>query len=274
MFVYAVPTFKTSANNPICNVGLFSNLDTTTSVLLLCIQRSSLFNQKMRVDKSGNFKDHYFVRCDYCNKKSHPHQVLNFPVFVDWMKNHILECDNSSQGTKEPMADKDLTIDFGKMKVSHFNAWHTTVFRYLQAVQSSSCKGGCDDVYFTRLLQEKDEVSMHHFYSSVGVELMQQDGALEKKNKLELTQVRNAARTLLPLTGDGPHWILQDTKRKCYHFDKLQVLKMYDSFAVAMVQNESRPIQADPLWRTKHQEKSKIFLKTVAKYSSIQFPAR
>jgi hypothetical protein len=76
--------------------------DTNMSVLLLCIQRSSLFNKKMRVGESGSFKDHYFVRYDYCNKKSHPHQVLNFPVFfVDWMTNHILECDNISQGTKE-----------------------------------------------------------------------------------------------------------------------------------------------------------------------------
>jgi hypothetical protein len=33
-------------------------------------------------------------------------------------------------------------------------------------------------VYFTKLLQEKNEVTMHQFYSSVGVELMQKYGAL------------------------------------------------------------------------------------------------
>jgi hypothetical protein len=70
---------------------------------------------------------------------------------------------------------------------------------------------------------------MHHFYSSIGVELMQKDGPLEKKNKLELTQVRSVAQPLLPLTVDGPHWILQDMQRKFYHFDKLQGLKMYDN---------------------------------------------
>jgi hypothetical protein len=46
--------------------------DTPMSVLLLCIQRSSLFNRKMRVGEGASFKDHYFVRCDYWNKKSHP----------------------------------------------------------------------------------------------------------------------------------------------------------------------------------------------------------
>jgi hypothetical protein len=56
--------------------------DTTLSVLLLCIQRSSLFNQKMRVGEGASFKDQYLFRCDYCNTKSHPHEVLNFPVFL------------------------------------------------------------------------------------------------------------------------------------------------------------------------------------------------
>jgi hypothetical protein len=46
---------------------------------------------------------------------------------------------------------------------------------------------------------------MHHLYSSVGVELMQQYGALKKKEDLELPKVRSVARALLPLTGDGPH---------------------------------------------------------------------
>jgi hypothetical protein len=76
------------------------------------------------------------------------------------------------------MVDKDLTIDFGKMKVAHFDAWDTTVCRYLQVIWSSSCKGSCGDVYFTKPMQKKDEVSMHQLYSSIGVELMQQYGAL------------------------------------------------------------------------------------------------
>jgi hypothetical protein len=101
--------------------------------------------------------------------------------FVDWMTNHILECENSAQETKALVADKDFTIDFAKMKVFHFDAWDTAVSRYLQAVRSSSCKGGCDDVYFTKLLQEKNEDSMHQLYSTVGVELMQQYGTLQKK---------------------------------------------------------------------------------------------
>jgi hypothetical protein len=82
----------------------------------------------MRVDEGGIFKDHYFAICDYCNKKSHAHQVLNFlGFFVDWMTNHILECDNSSQRTKEVVVKKDHTIEFGKMKVSHFDAWDAIV---------------------------------------------------------------------------------------------------------------------------------------------------
>jgi hypothetical protein len=118
----------------------------------------------MRVGEVDSFKDYYLVRCDYCNEKSHPNEVLNFPVFfVDWITNHILECDNSSQETKELVADKDLTIDFAKNKVAHFNAWDTTVCRYLQVVGSSSCKGVCGDVYLTKLLEEKNEVSMHQF---------------------------------------------------------------------------------------------------------------
>jgi hypothetical protein len=50
--------------------------DTTMSVMLLCIQRSSLFRHKMRVGEGDIFKDHYFIRCDYCSKKSHPHHVM------------------------------------------------------------------------------------------------------------------------------------------------------------------------------------------------------
>jgi hypothetical protein len=131
----------------------------------------------MTVGEGGRLKEHYYIRCDYCNKKSHPHQLLNFPVFfVDWMTTHLLECDNNTQGKKELVADNDLTIDFGKMKVAHFDAWDTTVSRYLQAVRSSSCKGDCGD-----------KVSMHNFYISVGVEPMQQDSALEKMDKLDLT---------------------------------------------------------------------------------------
>jgi hypothetical protein len=141
------------------------------------------------------------------------------------MTNHILECDNSAKETKELVADKDLTIDFAKMKVPNFDAWDTTICRYLQAVLLSSCKGGCGGVQFTKLLQEKNDVTIHQFYSSIGVELMQQYGALQKKD-LELTQVRSVSRMLLPLTGDGPHWISQDMKRKCYHFDQVQVLKI------------------------------------------------
>jgi hypothetical protein len=40
---------------------------TTLIVLLLCIQRSSLFNQKVRVGEGegASFKDHCLVRCDY-----------------------------------------------------------------------------------------------------------------------------------------------------------------------------------------------------------------
>jgi hypothetical protein len=44
--------------------------DTTLSVLMLCIQRSSLFNQKVRVGEGASFKENYFLRCDYCNKKA------------------------------------------------------------------------------------------------------------------------------------------------------------------------------------------------------------
>jgi hypothetical protein len=42
-----------------------NNTDTKMSVLL---------KQKIRVGEGGNFKDHYFVRCDYSNNKSHAHK--------------------------------------------------------------------------------------------------------------------------------------------------------------------------------------------------------
>jgi hypothetical protein len=88
--------------------------------------------------------------------------------------------------------------------------------------------GGCGDVSFAKLQHGKTEVTMHHYYSKVGVELMQKDGALEKKERLKKTQVRSVARSLLPLTSVGPHWILQDMHRKCYHFTNADVWKMYD----------------------------------------------
>jgi hypothetical protein len=41
--------------------------DTTMSVLRVCIQRSYLFNTKVRDDSDGDFNHQYFVRCDFCN---------------------------------------------------------------------------------------------------------------------------------------------------------------------------------------------------------------
>jgi hypothetical protein len=46
---------------------------------------------------------------------------------------------------------------------------------------------------------------MHHYFSKVGVQLMQENGALQKQEKINLTQVRSGARGLLPLTSVGPH---------------------------------------------------------------------
>jgi hypothetical protein len=126
------------------------------------------------------------------------------------------------------IADRDLTVTFGKIKISHYDGWDETVSRYLHAVRSSYCRGGCGDVYFSKLQHGKTEVAMHHYYSKVGVELMQKDGALEKKERLKKTKVRSVAGSLLPLTSVGPHCILQDMHRKCYHFTNADVLKMYD----------------------------------------------
>jgi hypothetical protein len=83
-------------------------------------------------------------------------------------------------------------------------------------------------VFFAKLQHNKTEVIMHHYFSKVGVQLMQENGALEKKEKINLTQVLSVARSLLPLTSVGPHWILQDMHIKCYHFVNNDVLKMYD----------------------------------------------
>jgi hypothetical protein len=52
--------------------------NTTMSVLLVCIQRSSLFNKNVRDDSDGDFKHHYFVRCNFCNTTSEPHEIKNF----------------------------------------------------------------------------------------------------------------------------------------------------------------------------------------------------
>jgi hypothetical protein len=82
-------------------------------------------------------------------------------------------------------------------------------------------------VFFAKLQHNKTEVTMHHYYSKVEVQLMQENGALEKKEKMNFTQVRSVARSLLPLTSVGPHWILQDMHIKCYHFINNDVLKMY-----------------------------------------------
>jgi hypothetical protein len=68
---------------------------------------------------------------------------------------------------------------------------------------------------------------MHHYYSKVGVQLMQENVALDKKEKMNLTQVCSVARSLLPLTSVGPYWILQDMHRKWYHFVNNDVLKMH-----------------------------------------------
>jgi hypothetical protein len=114
------------------------------------------------------------------------------------------------------------------MKTSHYDGWDETVGRYLQAIRSRCCRGGCGDVYFAKLQHNKTEVTMHHYYSKVGVQLMQENGALEKKEKINLTQVRSVAQRFITLTSVGPHWILQDMHRKCYHFDNNDVLKMYD----------------------------------------------
>jgi hypothetical protein len=88
--------------------------------------------------------------------------------------------------------------------------------------------GGLGDVFFAKLQHNKTEVTMHHYYSNVGLQLMQENGSLEKKEKINLTQVLSVAQSLLPLTSVDPHLILQDMHRKCYHFVNNNVLKMYD----------------------------------------------
>jgi hypothetical protein len=91
--------------------------DTTTSVLLVCIQRSSLFNRKVRDNIYGDFKHHNFVRCDFCNKTSEPHRIMKFSTyFVEWTSTNILACNETAQSTKELVADRDLTVTFGKIK--------------------------------------------------------------------------------------------------------------------------------------------------------------
>jgi hypothetical protein len=130
--------------------------DTTMSVLLVCIQRSSLFNRKVREHIDCDFKHHYFVRCDFCNKTSEPHEIMHFSTyFVEWMSTHILACHETAQRTKELVADRDLTVTFGKMKTSHYDGWDETVGRYLKAILSSCCWGGCGDVYFAKLQHNK-----------------------------------------------------------------------------------------------------------------------
>jgi hypothetical protein len=126
--------------------------DTTMSVLLVCIQRSSLFNTKVSDDSDGDFKHHYFVRCNFCNTTSEPYEIKNFSTyFVEWMSTHILACKKTAQRTKELIADRDLTVTFGQMKTSHYDGWDDTVSRYLQAARSSCCRGGCGDVFFAKL---------------------------------------------------------------------------------------------------------------------------
>jgi hypothetical protein len=56
--------------------------DTTMSVLLVCIQSSSLFNIKFRDNIDGNFKHHYFVRCELSNKTSDPHGTMSFFTYL------------------------------------------------------------------------------------------------------------------------------------------------------------------------------------------------
>jgi hypothetical protein len=120
---------------------------TTMSVLLVCIQSSSLFNRKVRDNIDGDFKHHYFFRCDFCKKTSEPHGIMNFSThFVEWMSTHILACHETAQRTKELVADRDLTVTFGKMKMSHYDGWDETVGRYLQAIRSSCCREGCGDL--------------------------------------------------------------------------------------------------------------------------------
>jgi hypothetical protein len=144
------------------------------------------------------------------------------------------------------IADRDLTVTFGQMKTSHYDGWDETVSRYLQAVRSICCSGGCGDVSFAKLQHGKTEVAMHHYNSKVGVELMQKDGALEKKESLKKTQVRSVARSLLPLTSVGPHWILQDMHRKFYPFTNADVFKMYDKKIISWCTTNPGQFQLTP----------------------------
>jgi hypothetical protein len=90
-------------------------------------------------------------------------------------------------------------VMFGKMKTSHYDGWDETVDIYLQVIRSSFCRGGFGDVFFDKLQHNKTEVTMHHYYSKVGVQLMQDNGVMEKKEKINLTQVLSVAHSLLPL---------------------------------------------------------------------------
>jgi hypothetical protein len=88
--------------------------------------------------------------------------------------------------------------------------------------------------------------TQHHYYSKVGAQLMQENGALEKKEKINFTQVRSVARSLLPLNSLVPHWILQDTHRKCYNFVNNGVLKMHDKGFLSWCTTNPRQFQLTP----------------------------
>jgi hypothetical protein len=44
------------------------------------------------------------------------------------MSTHILACHETAQRTKELVADRYLTVTFGKMKTSHYGGWDETEF--------------------------------------------------------------------------------------------------------------------------------------------------
>jgi hypothetical protein len=46
--------------------------------------------------------------------------------------------------------------------------------------------GGCGGVFFAKLQHNKTEVTMLHYYSKLGVQLMQENGTLEKEEKINL----------------------------------------------------------------------------------------
>lgn len=196
----------------------YSPCDDQETGLYHLIQKSSLFHSRW-LDLASCLKSKFKIRCDNCGVVSPPFWRKSFGItFIHWMTDHLLACLKTDNNLKMLVTATDLTLKTGILNSDLIARFYECLDCILNSTIECSCVGGCGDLSFKELSVRRGEESKYLFYQTLSVEILESKGALARVDVMP-SNTRRITRTRKPLSGAGPHWIIQLEDYKCCHFD-------------------------------------------------------